>query len=69
MEQPAFPVIGSERCDNLRWKGMFISLEQNPAAGHDHIYWCLKTQIGIGPDGRLVDKYECNPGRDCYHPL
>jgi hypothetical protein len=65
-ENSAFPVMPGERCDNLRWKGLFIG-DDAPAA--DSICWCLKTQIGLGPDGKLVDRYECNPARPCYRPL
>jgi hypothetical protein len=65
-ENPAFPVAAAERCEDLRWKGLFIGGDA-PAA--DSICWCLKTQIGLGPDGKLVDRYECNPARPCYRPL
>jgi hypothetical protein len=67
MEQDTdFNVLANGRCENLRWKGIFLG-DQAPAA--DSICWCLKTQIGIGPDGKLVDRYECNPARDCYRAL
>ncbi len=69
MEKPVFPVVGTDRCDNLRWKGMFIDTDQDTPSGGDRIFWCLKTQIGLGPDGRLVDKYECNAARSCYKAL
>ncbi len=67
MDQPEFNVLPSERCDNLRWKGLYI--DDQASTDGDHIFWCLKTQLGLGPDGNLVDKYECNPGRACYRPL
>jgi hypothetical protein len=69
MGETGFRVIGSDRCENLRWKGMFIDLEQGAPAGGDHILWCLKTQLALGPDGKLVDKYECNAARACYKAL
>ncbi len=55
--------------ENLRWKGLFVDAERDTPTGSDHIFWCLKTQIVLGPDGQLVDKYECNPGRSCYRAL
>lgn len=69
MEQPAFPMISSDRCDNLRWKGMFVDSDADTPSGSDHLYWCLKTQLALGPDGQVVGKYECSAGRNCYKPL
>lgn len=69
MDKPRLTVIGTDRCDNLRWKGIYIDPQQAETGSGGHIFWCLQTQIGIGPDGKLVDKYECNPGRSCYKPL
>jgi len=62
------PVIG-ERCENLRWKGLY--LDDSPAAqpAADSILWCLTTQICLGPDGKPVDRYECNPSRPCYRAV
>ena len=54
------------RCENLRWKGVFLG-DEAPQA--DSICWCLSTQIGIGPDGKLVDRWECSPARPCYRGL
>jgi hypothetical protein len=58
-----------DRCENLRWKGLFVDPNQDAPDSGDHIYWCLKTQLALGPDGKLVDKYECNPARGCYRAL
>ncbi len=63
METPALKVLG--RCENLRWKGLSVD-DQTVQDNGEHIYWCLKTQIGLGPDGQIVGKYDCNPGRGCY---
>jgi|YelNatPaOPRAMG01_1025707.scaffolds.fasta_scaffold290642_2 hypothetical protein len=61
----------TERCENLRWKELFIdpSSDPNPPNGEERLFWCLKTQINLGPDGKFVDCYECSPGRSCYQPL
>ncbi len=66
MRRPQFNVI-TERCDNLRWKGLYIDPESDPSAA-EHL-WCAKSQHSLGPDGKLVDKWECNPARSCYKPL
>lgn len=71
MANPAFNVMREERCEHLRWKGLYID-ETNDSAvqrGDERIFWCLKTQLGLGPDGKLVDSYECSPGRTCYRAL
>jgi hypothetical protein len=60
---PDLNAAASSRCEHLRWKGVFLG-DDAPQA--DSICWCLLTQIGIGPDGQLVDRYECNPARACY---
>ncbi len=71
MERPGLTIIGQERCDHLRWKGMFIEAEWDPTVPHsnDRLFWCHHTYKPIGPDGQLVDDYECNPSRPCYKPL
>lgn len=59
------------RCCNLRWKGLYIDAERNPAedTSEDTALWCLKTFTCLGPDGQAVDQYECAPSRKCYEPL
>jgi len=61
----------AERCGNLRWKGLFIDVEGNPNEdnSHEHIYWCVHTQICIGPDGEGVDGDVCNVTRACYQGM
>jgi hypothetical protein len=63
--------IDDDRCANLRWKGMFIPAEWDPSVQrcNDRAFWCQKTSIVLGPDGKLVDEYECHEGRNCYNPL
>jgi hypothetical protein len=71
MEQSELTVIASERCEHLRWKGMFIEAMPDPTVQQtdDRLFWCQKTQICLGPDGRLADDFECNPARPCYRAL
>jgi hypothetical protein len=69
MENSGFHVVGSDRCGNLRWKGLYIDPEQETSGEGEHIFWCLKTQLGLGPDGKFVDKYDCNSARNCYQAL
>ena len=68
MERPALNDIDDDRCDLLRWKGLFIETSSEPQSG-DRLFWCHKTQQPIGPDGKPVDEYECNETRACYRPL
>ncbi len=71
MENSGFNIIREERCENLRWKGLFIDEYSDPSIqqGDERIFWCLKTQLNLGPDGKLVDSYECSAGRGCYKAL
>ncbi len=70
-EQAGLTVIDDDRCDNLRWKGMYIPAEWDPDVphGNDRLFWCHKTQNCLGPDSRVVDEYECNETRKCYLPF
>jgi len=60
-----------DRCCNLRWKGLYIDAERNPAedTSEDTAVWCLRTFNCLGPDDKVVDRIECSPSRDCYEPL
>lgn len=62
--------VDEDRCESLRWKGMYIQAEWDPTVPHagDRLFWCHKTQKCLGPDDRIVDDYECNPTRRCYKP-
>jgi hypothetical protein len=72
MERSSITNIDDDRCDFLRWKGMFIDSEWDakivPHSG-DRLFWCQKTQQCLGPDGKVADDYECNETRGCYKPL
>jgi hypothetical protein len=52
-------------CRHLRSKEMFYqgSTDDEFASG---IYWCVKTQENMGPDGQSCSKCECGPERACY---
>lgn len=71
MEPASLTRIDEDRCADLRWKGMFIVAEWDPTVQrcNDRAFWCQKTSIVLGPDGQLVDEYECHDGRSCYNPL
>ncbi len=70
-ERSSLTRLDDDRCDNLRWKGMYVEAEWDPSVPHsgDGLFWCHKTQQCVGPDGKLVDDYECNPSRKCYNPF
>ena len=71
MNRTGLTVIGQQRCDFLRWKGLYIEAEWDPTIprGDDRAFWCLHTGNCLGPDGKVTDDYECNPARGCYKPL
>ncbi len=50
---------------------MYVDAVWDPTVPHsnDRAYWCQKTQICVGPDGKIVDEYECNETRRCYQAL
>ena len=61
-----------ERCEFIRWKGMFIDVQRDPSAAvyeEPHICWCMHTQNPLGPDGEVVDEDTCNWFRSCYQKL
>jgi hypothetical protein len=69
MENTGFRVL-TERCGNLRWKGMFIDVSGGPEhpeiTDGDRIYWCVYTQNCLGPDGQVADAEACSSLRSCY---
>ncbi len=70
MEYAGFNILDDDRCEFLRWKGMFVDTDHDPAlSAGDRLFWCQKTQNCLGPDGQIADDYECNPARACYKPL
>jgi hypothetical protein len=70
-ERSSLTQLDDDRCDYLRWKGMYIEAEWVPEVPHsaDRLFWCHKTQQCLGPDGKLVDDYDCNQARQCYKPF
>jgi hypothetical protein len=71
MERPGLTRITDDRCEKLRWKGLYIEALEEPNAQHsnDRAFWCQHTFTCLGPDGKVVDDYECNPARACYEEL
>ncbi|MFN0164994.1 MAG: hypothetical protein ACKV22_01075 [Bryobacteraceae bacterium] len=70
MERPALSILGQDRCDNLRWKGLFIEAESDPTVPQsESVFWCQHTYNCLGPDNKAVDEYGCNPARGCYKSL
>jgi hypothetical protein len=71
MERSSLARIDDDRCQLLRWKGMYVLSEVDPNVGHsnDGLFWCHHTHNCLGPDNKLVDDYECNETRKCYTAL
>lgn len=59
------------RCEKLRWKGMFIEADRdvNAQPGIHGPFWCQHTFKPFGPDGQSVDEFECCAARSCYEQL
>ena len=62
------------RRDAARWhitRGVHIEAEWDPTIQHsnDRSFWCQHTWNCLGPDGQLVDDFECSPARSCYEAL
>ena len=58
----------SAPCRHLRCKEMYYQSPDQVEEDefHSGIYWCVKTQENIGPDGQSCSKCECGPERACY---
>ena len=63
--------ISINRCAHLRWKGLYIQADCEPEndSSHDTALWCQHTYKCVGPDGQVVDEFECSPARGCYEQL
>jgi hypothetical protein len=69
-EEERFDTKRPNLCGYLRWKGMYIWGERDPAVGptNDGFFWCQHTQNCLGPDGRLVEPTHCDSAeRKCYY--
>jgi len=55
----------------LCWKGLYIDTVCEPENDYsnDSNKWCQHTFKCVGPDGKLVDEFECSPARPCYVQL
>ncbi len=67
-EAERFNTKHPDLCPGLRWKGMFVQVEQDPTvpSGHAGLYWCVYTQKCIGPDGDLAEPGTCLKHRSCH---
>lgn len=63
--------VPRNRCSWFRWKGLYIDAACEPENNYsnDSAVWCQHTYKCVGPDGQLVDQFECSPARKCYDPL
>lgn len=68
-ERERFDTSHPDLCPSLRWKGAFIEAEPDPTVPpcNDGLFWCMRTQTCIGPDGKLAEPGNChNPNRRCH---
>jgi hypothetical protein len=71
-DPPVVESIGPP-CRNLRHKGMYVYTDGSGSDSNDdydsHMYWCLKTMKGFGPDDDFVGAEPCRlTARSCYEP-
>jgi hypothetical protein len=71
MEQDGLTQISVNRCEKLRWKGMYVETVWDPTVqdSNDQSFWCQHTYKCLGPDGKAVDEDQCNPARECFVEL
>ena len=66
-----FERLEHEVCQCLRYKSMFVAMSPDPKVlpTNDNNYWCVLTQMVLGPDDRVVEPAACKPGRSCYYVI
>jgi len=71
MERPGLTKVSMNRCEKLRWKGLFIEALEDPTIqpNNERSFWCQHTFTCLGPDGKVADEFECSPARSCYEQL
>ena len=57
--------VGRTAAITCAGRACIIEAEWDPTVphGNDRSFWCQQTQKCLGPDGKIVDDYECNPAR------
>jgi hypothetical protein len=68
-EADRFNTNHPDLCPSLRWKGQFILSEHDPTvpSSNEGLFWCIRTQVCIGPDGKLAEPGNCSsPKRKCH---
>jgi hypothetical protein len=63
--QPETPAPISFPCRHLRSKEMFYQGDEEDEFSSG-IYWCLRTQEPVGPDGEPAGKKDCCMERSCF---
>ncbi len=59
-------------CALLRSKSMYVRADEGPGllrpSNLIH-FWCLKTNVDLGPDQHAATHGRCQPSRACYEAL
>lgn len=60
--------MSEPRCPAIRAKGFYVFTEEpEPQEETDTaVFWCVKTQTSVGPDGRGVHRSLCDGTRSCF---
>ena len=55
-------------CSALRAKGFYVYTEapEPESDTQTAVFWCVKTQSAVGPDGDAVHKSCCDASRSCF---
>jgi hypothetical protein len=58
-------------CDHLRHKMMYVDDRQAVRGLVDdssdtRVFFCIRSQESLGPDGQPVSPGDCTPDRPCY---
>lgn len=59
-------------CSSLRWKGLFYPggealKDPDVQPSNSGYFWCLHTQLCLGPDGGLAEPGECDKAARACH--
>jgi len=72
---PPVVAVNGPLCRNLRHNGMYVNTDGSGGDTSDdddqdgHMYWCLKTMKGFGPDDDVAAARYCRRAdRTCYEP-
>ena len=65
-----FPALKKGHCKHILSKEMFYDVPRVETPDYSaRIYWCGHTQLPLGPDNKVCDMSNCQPGRGCFEQI